>query len=70
MGIGVSLFLLATGAILTFAVETEAEGVNINTIGIILMIVGAIGILLSLLVFGDRGATRSDERTVIRDREI
>lgn len=70
MGIGVSLFLLAAGAILTFAIQTDAEGVNINTIGIILMIVGGVGILLSLLVFGDRGATRSDERTVIRDREI
>jgi hypothetical protein len=69
MGIGVSVFLLAVGAILTFAVETEAEGININTVGIILMIAGALGLLITMLVFGDRG-DRDEQRTVIRDREV
>lgn len=69
MGIGVSIFLIAVGAILTFAVEATAEGININTVGIILMIVGAIGLLASMLIFGDRGRDRA-ERTVVRDREI
>lgn len=68
MGIGVSIFLIAVGAILSFAVEASAEGININTVGIILMIVGAVGLLASMLIFGDRGSDR--ERTVVRDREI
>jgi hypothetical protein len=52
MGIGVSLFLIAIGAILTFAVTATVAGVNVVTIGTILMIVGAIGLLWALLVFG------------------
>jgi hypothetical protein len=64
MGIGTSIFLLAAGAIMTFAVETDSsEGFNINNAGVILMIIGAIGLLVSLFVWGPR--TR---RTVI-DRE-
>src|SRR5205807_10176730 len=49
MGIGVGLFLLAVGAILTFAihVSTGSSGVDLNTIGVILMIVGGLGIILS-----------------------
>jgi Zn-dependent protease with chaperone function len=49
MSIGVSLFLLAVGAILTFAVNVTTSGFNINTVGIILMAVGALGLVLSLL---------------------
>jgi len=49
MSIGASIFLLVVGAVLTFAVTVTAEGFNINTVGIILMIAGAIGLLLSLL---------------------
>jgi uncharacterized YccA/Bax inhibitor family protein len=47
--LGISLILLAVGAILAFAVSATASGVAIPTIGVILMIVGAIGILVSLL---------------------
>jgi Zn-dependent protease with chaperone function len=47
--LGLSLFLIAVGAILAFAVTTAVEGVAIETIGWILMAVGAIGILFSLL---------------------
>lgn len=55
MGIGVSVILIAAGAIMAFAVEVEsAEGFNINTIGIILMVVGAIGLVMTLAVFGPR----------------
>ncbi len=71
MGIGVSIFLIAVGAILTFAVQVEAEGFNINTVGWILMIVGAIGALLSLIfwsTWGGPGAGRREERVVERDR--
>ena len=55
MGIGVSILLMAAGAIMTFAVEVEnAEGFSINTAGIILMIAGAIGLIATLTIFGGR----------------
>lgn len=55
MGIGTSLFLLAAGAILTYAVDVQTDGFNLNTIGVILMVVGAIGVLLSLVFWGSWG---------------
>jgi hypothetical protein len=56
-GIGGSLFLVALGAILYWAVTVEAEGFSINTIGLILMIVGVVGLVLTMLM------TASAERT-------
>ncbi|MCW2614983.1 MAG: hypothetical protein JWN08_1977 [Frankiales bacterium] len=73
MGIGASVFLIAIGAILAFAVEVEANGFNINTIGIILMLAGAVGLLMTMLVFGrrDRGtAVVGEERVVTRERDV
>ncbi len=70
MGIGVSIFLIAVGAILTFALETAADGINLDTVGIILMIVGVVGIFLSMLVFGSWRDRTSSDRVVVRDREI
>lgn len=72
MGIGVSLFLLAIGAILTFAVEVTTEGFNINTIGVILMIVGALGLLLTMLFWSDSAPLGARRRTttVSEDREV
>ena len=49
MGVGVGLILIAAGAIMAWAVEVEATGFNINTIGYILLVVGIVGILLSLI---------------------
>lgn len=49
-GIGGSLFLVALGAILYWAVSVEAEGFSITTIGLILMIVGVVGLVLTLLM--------------------
>jgi hypothetical protein len=70
VGIGVSIFLVAVGAILTFALEADAEGVNLDTVGIILMIVGIVGLFLSMIVFGSWRDRRAD-RTVIREeREV
>jgi hypothetical protein len=70
MGIGVSVFLLAIGAILTFAVEAEISGLDIRVVGVILMVAGAIGLLLTMLVFGrDRGGAVTEER-VVRDRDV
>jgi hypothetical protein len=55
MGIGVSLILIAAGAILTWAVTATVNGVDINTIGVILMVVGAVGLLLSLMFWSSWG---------------
>ena len=51
MELGTSLFLIAVGAILTFAVNADISGIEISTVGIILMIIGAIGLLISLLIW-------------------
>ena len=71
MGIGGSVFLFAVGAILAFAVETDsAEGFNINTIGIILMVAGVIGLVMFALVFGRRDRIVEGGTTVIEDRRL
>jgi lysylphosphatidylglycerol synthetase-like protein (DUF2156 family) len=49
VGFGVSIFLVAAGAILAFAVNTDLQGVNIHTIGWILLIVGLVGFVLSMI---------------------
>lgn len=71
MGLGTSLFLIAVGAILKFAITTTAHGVNINTIGVILMIVGAVGLIISLFymtMWADRRRqTVPAERGVVRE---
>lgn len=67
MGIGVSLILIAAGAILTWAVDATVSGLNIHTIGVILMIVGVIGLVLSLVFWsswgGPGGAAYGRRRT-------
>ena len=52
MGIGISVFLIAVGAVLAFAVNVQASGIDLSTVGVILMIVGAIGLVASLVIFG------------------
>lgn len=57
MGIGTSIFLIALGAILRFAVSVTTKGFNIHSIGVILIVVGIVGLLISLLwmtVWSDR----------------
>jgi Domain of unknown function (DUF6458) len=49
MGLGVGIFLTALGAILAFAVSADVSGVNIHTVGWILLIVGIVGIVLSMI---------------------
>ena len=68
MGIGTSLFLIAVGAILYFAVDADLSGLEISTIGIILMVVGIIGLLISLFMVSSARRAPA-ERTVVRDRE-
>jgi hypothetical protein len=61
MGIGLSIVLMAVGAVLTFAVEVDdPDGFNINTAGVVLMIVGAIGLLVSLLFLSSWSARRRE----------
>jgi hypothetical protein len=67
MGIGTSLFLIAVGAILYFAVNADISGLEISTIGIILMVIGVIGLLLSLFFLS---SARRETRTVVRDRDV
>ena len=72
MGIGVSLILIAVGAVLAFAIHASSSGFNIHTVGIILLVVGVIGILISLMFwsswggFGGYGGRR--RTTVIEDQ--
>lgn len=63
MATGTSIFLIAVGAILAFAVDAEISGINIDTVGIILMIAGAIGVVVSLLWI-DRATTGRSDRVV------
>jgi hypothetical protein len=68
MGIGTSIFLIAAGAILYFAVDANVSGLDISTVGLILMICGGLGLLISLFLFSSYRRTPA-ERTVVRDRE-
>ncbi|HEY2667866.1 MAG TPA: DUF6458 family protein [Actinomycetota bacterium] len=55
MGLGTSIFLIAVGAILDFAVTVNTPGFNIHTVGVILMVVGVIGLVLSMMFWGSWG---------------
>ena len=69
MPIGASIFLIAVGAILAFAVDVSSEGINLDTVGVILMILGVIGLLASLVLWDDwtprRRVAYDDDRDVI-----
>ena len=54
MGIGAGVFLIAVGAILTFALDVEVSGINLDVVGIMLMLAGLIGIAVSLTIFAPR----------------
>jgi hypothetical protein len=49
MGIGTSIFLIAVGAVLKWAVTFSVAGVKLEVVGVILMVVGAVGLVLSLI---------------------
>ena len=68
MGIGTSIFLIAVGAILYFAVTAEVSGIDISTVGLILMLCGVLGLVISLF-FLSSARRRSNERSVMRDRD-
>ena len=66
MGIGIGVFLIAVGAILAFAVEASVQGIELNVVGWILMIAGAIGVAVGALA-----ASRHREAdAVVTDRTV
>jgi Domain of unknown function (DUF6458) len=62
MGIGVALILIAVGAILAFAVNTEVSGIEIETVGWILLVVGIIGAILSMIFWSSWGGVGGSRR--------
>ena len=72
MGIGVSIFFLAVGAILAFAVNVPTEGIELDTVGVILMVLGLVGLLASLVWWNDWAPRRrvgyDDEDVIVRRR--
>lgn len=67
-GISGSLVLVALGAILYWAVSADAEGFDINMIGLILMIVGVVGLVLTLIMTAGTQAIRDDRDVTIVER--
>jgi membrane glycosyltransferase len=55
MGIAVSILLIAVGAVLTWGVTAEAEGLDVNAIGVILLIVGLLGLVISMIFWSSWG---------------
>ena len=74
MGISLSILLVAIGAILAWAVSAEVSGVDINAVGVILMVVGGIGLVVSMIFwsswggFGARDGGGQNTTVVERDR--
>ena len=69
MGISVSLLFIAAGAILKWAVTATTSGVNLGTVGVVLMVVGAAGLVLSLVFWSSWGGfgRRAATTTVVHD---
>jgi hypothetical protein len=55
MGLGASLFLVAAGAVLVWGVTGEIAGLDVDAIGVILMVVGIIGLVLSMIFWSTWG---------------
>ena len=62
MGIGVSIFLIALGAILTFATDVSVSGLDLDVVGVVLMLAGALGLVMTLVVWGPRRRVARGER--------
>jgi hypothetical protein len=78
MGISLSLFFIAVGAVLAWAVSADVSGVNVQAVGVILLIVGILGFVLSLIFWSSFGGfggwtrngsagTASPQTTIIKD---
>ncbi len=62
MGVGVSIILIAAGAILTWAVTATVSGVSIQTVGVILLVVGIVGLVLSMIFWSSWGGVGGGRR--------
>ncbi len=67
MGIGVSVFLVAVGAVLYWAVTGDVQGVDLDVVGVVLMISGAIGLLWTLIATSALGSRRD---AVVEDEHV
>jgi hypothetical protein len=70
MGTGTSIVLIAAGAILRFAVSVTTTGFNIHTIGVILMIAGVIGLVLSIVFWSSWGGFGGGQSGYRRSRRV
>jgi uncharacterized membrane protein len=71
VGIGTSIFMIAVGAILYFAVNADVSGLEISTVGLILMILGIVGLVISLFMVS--AASRrgvATDRPIARERDV
>jgi hypothetical protein len=74
MGVGVSLILIAVGAILAWAVDVSTSGFNLNSVGYILLVVGIVGLILSMIFWsswaGPGYFTRGGGRRVVEEDAV
>lgn len=70
MTIGGSIFLIAVGAIIRFAIDVTVAGINLDVVGLILMIAGIVGLLIGLGMLAFRDDRAVDERPVRRDPRV
>ena len=69
MGLGASLILIAIGAVLRWGVTASVTGFNIHVVGLILMVIGVLGLVLSLIFWASMGSWLPGRRTeVVRER--
>lgn len=66
MGIGAGIFLLAVGGVLAFAVSDRISGIDLTMVGYILMGAGALGLVLVLMLNGQR--SRGSQTTIVEER--
>lgn len=67
---GISIFLIAIGAILAFATDFTISGLDLNVVGVILMIVGVIGLIVDLVIWAPRRRRVSTGGTVVNERRV
>lgn len=70
MGIGVSIFLIALGAVLTFATDISVSGLDLDVVGVVLMLAGALGLVMTLVVWGPRRRVDRVQREVVPPRQV
>jgi hypothetical protein len=75
MSIGVGIFLMVLGAILAFAVETDVPGINVNALGVILLLIGLVAVLYTLVFWSSatpwgRSRIAARRRVVVEERPV